>query len=205
MANQFLNTTFNDRHQRVNLAVHQNSEREMVDTADDLIQSMNDRNERRWRDMLRTVVNCVALRRKCDEHVGRFLNNNYQHWTQTKRNQITRYCTYSNKIFLEWDVIVANLTKPNMSHVNPQLFTIRKLYDATNPAWCERERRQNGGEVTRGSSSAVEQEYDQAKLLAIVAFTNQTGIMRDISFDSDQLDHFVAQYKSLLQQYAASQ
>ena len=89
--------TFNDRQQRVNLAVHQNSEREMVDNTDDLIQSLNDRNERRWQDMLRTVVNCVALRRKCDRHVGRFLNDNYQHWTQKKRNHITRHCTYSKK------------------------------------------------------------------------------------------------------------
>ena len=204
MANEFIKTAFTDRQQRLNLAVRQN-QREMVDNMDGLIHSLNDTNERRWQDMLRTIINCVALRRKCDGHVGRFLNANYPHWTEKKRKHITAQCTYSRKIFMNWDVIVSNLTKPNMSHVNPQLFTIRKLYDATNPAWCERERRQNGAEIPQTRSSTIEQEYDEEKLLAIFEFTNQTGIMRDIDFDSDQLDHFVNKYKSLLAQYAASQ
>ena len=51
----------------------------------------------------------------------------------------------------------------------------------------------------------MEKEYDQTNLLAIVEFTNQSGIMRDISFDSDQLDQYVAQYKSLFEHYAVSQ
>ena len=105
MANEFLKTTINDRQQRENLAVLQNSPREMVDNMD--------------------------------------------------------YLTQSLKIFLKWDVIVANLTKPNMS-----------------------------------TSSLHDPKVD---------FTNQSGIMWDISFDSDQLDHYVAKYNSLLEQYAASQ
>ena len=98
-----------------------------------------------------------------------------------------------------------NLTKPNMSHVNPQLFSIRKLYDATSTAWCERERKQNGALVPKNTSMSVEQAYDEEKFLAIVNFTNASGIMRDISFDEDQLDHYLARYKTMLKEYAESQ
>ena len=142
MANEFIRTTFDDRHQLVNSAVNNNSKREIATGKDDLIETINDGNEQRWQNLLRKIVNWVALKRKCDGHVGKYLNDHYQHWTQKKRNQLTANCTYSKKIFMKWDVIVTNLTKHNMSHVNPQLFSIRKLYDATSPAWCEREREQ---------------------------------------------------------------
>ena len=59
---------------------------------------------------------------------------------ENRRSRELSQCTYSKRIILKWDVMVANLTKPNMSPVNPNLITIRKLYDATNPAWCKRER-----------------------------------------------------------------
>ena len=52
---------------------------------------------------------------------------------------------------------------------------------------------------------AVDQAYDEEKLLAIVHFTNASGIMREISFDDDQLDHNLARYKTMLKEYAASQ
>ena len=116
-----------------------NSYQEIPDCMNNLIQSLNVGNERRWQKMLRTVVNCVALRRKCDGHVGKFLNDNYQHWTQKKRNHITAQCTYNKKNLREVVCDVTNLMKPNMSHFNPHLFTIRKLYDSSNPNWWERE------------------------------------------------------------------
>jgi hypothetical protein len=205
MANEFIRTSFEDRHQRVNSAVSTNTTREIATGMDDLIDRINDGNEQRWQNLLRKIVNCVALVRKCDGHVGKYLNDHYQHWTQKKRNQLTANCTYSRKIFMKWDVIVTNLTKPKMSHVNPQLFSIRKLYDATSPSWCERERKQNGALVPKNTTMTVEQAYDEEKFLAIVNFTNASGIMRDISFDEDQLDHYLARYKTMLREYAESQ
>ena len=65
VANEFIRTTFDDRHQRVNSAMINNSKREIATGMDDLIVMINDGNEQRWQNLLRKIINCVALMSKC--------------------------------------------------------------------------------------------------------------------------------------------
>ena len=46
------------------------------------------------------------------------------------RKHVTEMVTFSKGMYNEWDSIVAMLTQPKMSLVNPKLFNLPKLYNS---------------------------------------------------------------------------
>ena len=96
----------------------------------------NTRKDGRFRNILDTVVQCVALKRMCGTGVGKWLNEHCPDIAENVCASITEQCKFSATIFKLWETIVHNLTNSDMEGVDPRNSTIRDLYEARKLKWC---------------------------------------------------------------------
>ena len=61
--------------------------------------------------------------------------------SDVQKRRIDRTIMYSKRVFMNWEVIVQNLTCPAMWEVEPRLFTLRNLYDSVDEAWIIKEKK----------------------------------------------------------------
>ena len=91
------------------------------------------------------------------------MTDHCQNLNASVRASITERCKFSAAIFMKWDIIVHNLTNSGMKGVDARDLTLRKLYEARDPGWCNHEKKQNVAPGTTKPPPAVvdAQEYDE--------------------------------------------
>ena len=164
---------------------------EMPDDMRYLEENLGNEDNTRWESLLHKVISCVAFRQSVGGSVGKWLKTNRPHWSDSLRASLTENCKFAWKIFHCWDTIEHNLTQPNMVHVNPRLFSLRKLYNCTSEAWCSVERKQNGDKKKQSREPAATQEFSEDIYLAILRFVQDSNLMDNVSFSREQNKIFV--------------
>ena len=197
--NGFLIDAFEDRETLLASSVANHN----IDELKNLVDRFAARTERirneRFQNNLDTIVNCVAFKRSCGMGVGKWLKLHCAGWDQKKKSKIINLCKFSAGIFRNWDLIVHNLTDASMSQVDARDFTLRKLYEARNISFCQREKRQNTSEEVTSKPDEVNQEYDETKYIRNLEHIKNSEILNDVSFDPSQANLIASRIKDDLQ------
>ena len=143
MANDFLNTVFEDRQLQLEDAIGNHNAGELSDIVEGFVTRTTVLKQEKFQATLDTVVACVAFKRLCGTGVGRWMRTNCPTWDDRKRNRIIEMCKFSAAIFKNWEVIKHNLTNSSMREVDAKDFSLRRLYEARKSSWCRGERRQH--------------------------------------------------------------
>ena len=193
--NAFLLTIFEDRQELLDAAMANQSANEIKDSVIELTRISSAQKDGRFRNILDTVVQCVALKRMCGTGVGKWLNENCPDIAENVRASITEQCKFSATIFRLWDAIVHNLTNSEMEGVDPRNFTIRDLYEARKLKWCLAEKNQK---VPKKSTNTPtdEQEYDETLYQSIIDRISDSRILHGVNFDPAQADLIADRIKS---------
>ena len=188
--NEFLVRAFDDRQVLLEAAMANHSTEQIRNLIIGLKQRSETNKNERFQNILDTVIACVAFKRLCGGGVGKWMTDHCQNLDERVRASITERCKFSAAIFMKWDIIVHNLTNSEMKVVDARDFTLRKLYNATNPGWCNRERKQNVGPgATKPPPAVVDvQEYDEILYRNIMDNITNSGILRNVNFDPVQAE-----------------
>ena len=109
---------------------------------------------------------------------GAWLSNNplYQHLSPKEKAQKDRQIMEVSAVFLEWDAIVENLTRPSMAILEVRKFSINKFYRARRAQWCE-EKRDEAIELRNVQRAS--HEYDEEAYQNIVQGTIRQGTVNN--------------------------
>ena len=184
--NEFLVTAFEDRQTLLETA----SANQDVNQLKDVVDSFASKNERqrneKFQNNLDTIVSCVAFKRSCNMSVGRWMTINCPDWDPRKRARIIELCKFSAGIYMNWPLIVHNLTNSDMVEVDAREFSLRKLYEARKFSWCLDEMKQSSTKKTKEKHDNTQQEYDETKYANIVGKIKDEQILEGVGFDEDQ-------------------
>ena len=188
--NEFLVRAFDDRQVLLEAAMANHSTEQIRNLIIGLKQRSETNKNERFQNILDTVIACVAFKRLCGGGVGKWMTDHCQNLDPSVRASITERCKFSAAIFMKWDIIVHNLTNSEMKGVDARDLTLRKLYEARDPGWCNREKKQNVAPGTTKPPPAVvdAQEYDEMLYRNIMDNIRNSGILRNVNFDPVQAD-----------------
>ena len=186
MANDFLNTVFEDRQLQLEDAIGNHNAGELSDIVEGFVTRTTVLKQEKFQATLDTVVACVAFKRLCGTGVGRWMRTNCPTWDDRKRNRIIEMCKFSAAIFRNWEAIKHNLTNSSMREVDAKDFSLRRLYEARKSSWCRGERRQHPPCEPPPNEPETTKEYDEQKYIAILQKIKDEQILNTIYFNDDQ-------------------
>ena len=186
MANRFVITGFVNRRQRLDNYVTNKTLDEMPEDMRVLEERLRIEDDSRWESLLHKIISCVAFRQSVGGSIGRWLNENRPQWPDSLKASLIENCKFAWKVFHCWDTIEHNLTQPNMAHVNPRLFSLRKLYNCTSEAWCSVERKQNGDKKKQSREPAATQEFSEDIYLNVLQYVQDSNLIDNVSFSREQ-------------------
>ena len=161
MANQFLADDFTNRHDHLQMMMANHE----VENIPGIIMGLENVKERlrddKWATTKRTIIACVALKRKCGCQVGVWLAEK----GNPHRAKITEMCKWAAAVYRDWDKIVHLLSDREMASVNVKDFSLRNLYDVRGEAWRKREKKRNVRPKRPRSDPTPEQQYDEATFI----------------------------------------
>ena len=163
LANDFLNTIFEDRHVQLEDAIRTYDTGELSNIVDRFASRTTALQHEKFRANLDLVVVCVAFKRSCGTGVGRWMNTNCPTWDGRKCDRIIEMCKFSAGIYKNWEVIKHNLTNSSMRDVDARDFSLRRLYEARKSSWCRGERRQHPPCEPSPQEIKPTREYDEQR------------------------------------------
>ena len=99
------------------------------------------------------------------------------------KDRLCAKITHVTHVFQDWDVIVHNLTNPQMVNIDARKFSIMQLYRARNFSWCIRYNNMHGN-PPRG---VIERpEYDENKYQAVIDLVRTSRLLEDVSRSTEQ-------------------
>lgn len=107
----------------------------------------------------------------------------YQHLTEIERKRIRKQVNYAHKVFIDWDIIVENLTDDDITNIEPRKLSLEQLYKARSEEWCY-----DYDEFLRAPGNVPDVlQYSEDKYKTIIRFILESGIVNDIGNDSKQV------------------
>ena len=184
MANQFLADDFTNRHDHLRIMMASQE----VDNIPGIILGLENVKERvldeKWAQTKRTIIACVAFKRKCGGRVGVWLAEK----GHPQRTKITEMCKWAAAVYKDWDTIVHLLSDREMASVNIKSYSLRNLYDVRGEAWRKREKKRNVRPRRPRSDPTPEQQYDETTYQLIKQQVINSRILNGVSFDHEQVD-----------------
>ena len=108
----------------------------------------------------------------------------YQTMSLPDKRDLCKKIRWATKVFRDWEKIVHNLTNPCYQYIEARKFSVEQFYRSRSDTWVEK---QNRLLAPQTASPRIIPHFNEAKMLMILEFIKNTGIIDDVLGEDEQL------------------
>ena len=192
--NQALLTVTKARlYQSIRQRFHNDTEDQLFDDFDEALPSERERQiDALFSNTINQIIVGYAFRSKLlsltgGTSFGPALNNlrQYDYLSVRQKRRLCNRISRIKTVYENWDIITHNLTNPRMIHVEARKFLIEQLARSVSFQWVNDYNEKHAPQRKR--KNAINPEYPEHMIAEIMASIRQSGIVRHVNGDPDQL------------------